>query len=538
MNIYNRKQRWKVILMLAAASIVAISLLYTNGLVKKLSKEEERNARLWAESIEEKSEFVHFTNNLFDQIEAEERKNGELWARASKSLITSTDNCNLSFIFEVVRNNETVPVILADQNFKPISDRNVDSTLHWAGLTAGGDSLKLTARSGGDTLFYKVPFSSTTADSIQLINEKILSREIEQMRALYPPIEIQITGNRKNFLFYKDSYIFSQLKTARDDLISSFTDDIIKNSAHVPVIYADSATGAIIAFGNLGAEIEKDSVALQKKYLEMKESYQPIKVQLSESDVRFVYYEESFLLTQLRYYPYVQFFIIGVFLFISYLMFSTSRKAEQNQVWVGMAKETAHQLGTPLSSLMAWLEMLKLKSVDEEAIKEIGKDIKRLETITDRFSKIGSVPELQQLNVRNVVEGSIDYLRKRISNRVELNIDCKEDVSAKINVPLFEWVIENLTKNAVDAMSGEGKVVYHISKENDKVIVDISDSGKGIPKNKFKKIFKPGFTSKKRGWGLGLTLVKRIIEIYHQGQIFVKKSSAETGTTFRIILKP
>lgn len=536
MNIYSKKQRWKLILMLAAASIVAISLFYTNSLVSKLSKEEQRKAKLWAESIEEKSKFVLYTNNLFDQIEQEERKNGELWAKASKSLITTTDNCNLSFIFEVVRNNETVPVILSDQNLQPISNRNVEKVLHPMGLNTDRDSLKIIYRSGSDTIFRLVPFSENTMDSINAINSKILESEIRAMQKLNAPIEIQIVGNRKNYLFYRDSYIFAQLKTARDDLIQSFTNDIIKNSANVPVIYADSATGKILDFGNLEPGIEKDSIALQQKFEELMEHNEPIRVRLSSDDVRLVYYEESFLLTQLRYYPYIQFFIIGVFLLIAYLMFSTARKAEQNQVWVGMAKETAHQLGTPLSSLMAWLEMLKMQAADENTLNEISKDIKRLETITERFSKIGSVPDLKESNLFEVLENTVDYLRRRVSNKTDLRIEGDYSVTAKLNIPLFEWVIENITKNAVDAMSGSGVVTYTISNQGSKVYLDINDTGKGMTKATFKRIFKPGFTSKKRGWGLGLTLVKRIVENYHSGQIFVLKSELNKGTVFRIVL--
>jgi len=242
-------------------------------------------------------------------------------------------------------------------------------------------------------------------------------------------------------------------------------------------------------------------------------------------------------LQQLKFYPYFQFFIIGLFLIISYYLFSTSRKVEQNQVWVGMAKETAHQLGTPLSSLIAWVEYLKLKGIDENTLTELSKDIKRLEIITERFSKIGSVPKLEDEDVKAVINQSLDYLKVRISKKVNVTLHSSNSsiVYAKVNPSLFSWVLENLIKNAVDAMKGDGNIDIHISDQTQFIYIDISDSGTGIPKGNQKTIFEPGFTSKKRGWGLGLSLVKRIIENYHAGKIFVKQSD-ENGTTFRIVL--
>jgi signal transduction histidine kinase len=224
---------------------------------------------------------------------------------------------------------------------------------------------------------------------------------------------------------------------------------------------------------------------------------------------------------------------------IAYLLFSYARKSEQNQVWVGMAKETAHQLGTPLSSMVAWMELLKLKGLDEETIREIEKDVQRLETITDRFSKIGSAARLEKTDIVAVVHDTVGYIRSRISAKV--NFDIKPGLTKQIFVPLnlhlFEWVIENLCKNAVDAMEGNGNVNIEITEDVDHIHIDIADTGKGIPKSRFKTIFRPGYTSKARGWGLGLTLTKRIVENYHAGKIFVKSSTLNKGTIFRIILK-
>lgn len=256
--------------------------------------------------------------------------------------------------------------------------------------------------------------------------------------------------------------------------------------------------------------------------------------------VQYLYYENSFLLTQLTYYPFIQLSVIAIFGFIAYLGFSYSRTAEQNRVWVGMAKETAHQLGTPISSLIAWVEYLKTdeRLQNHEVLTELNKDIEKLELITERFSSIGSIPVLNDENVIVIVRRVVDYLKSRISSKVEINVTALEDeIFAQLNPPLFEWVVENIIKNAVDAMSGDGSITINIIPGSDyKVFVDISDTGKGIPASKMKTVFNPGFTTKKRGWGLGLALAERIVENYHKGKIFVKSSEIDRGTTFRIVL--
>jgi signal transduction histidine kinase len=259
---------------------------------------------------------------------------------------------------------------------------------------------------------------------------------------------------------------------------------------------------------------------------------------LAGQQKQFIYFEDSATLKQLRMFPIVQLILVGVFLFVAYLIFSTFRKAEQNQVWVGMAKETAHQLGTPLSSLMAWSAYLETEGVNPSILLELNKDIDRLSTITDRFSKIGSVPELLPCNIEDVMRGAFDYLRPRLSNKVSLEIRIETaNKEVYLNQPLFGWVLENLLKNAVDAMDAEGAIVGRVSSVQGWLQIDISDTGKGIPKNNWKTVFQPGFTTKKRGWGLGLSLVKRIIDEYHGGKIYVSQSEPEEGTTFRIELR-
>ena len=384
MNIYTRKQRWKMLLLIVAVLIGISSLWYTNKLAKELAGEERKKAELWAEAIK------HISN-------------------------VSTDAGDLGFALSVLSNNTTIPMILADEKNQVNSFRNLDS-----------------ARAVNDS--------------------KYLLNQIELMKKEHEPIVIHYgDGDQKNFIYYKDSY----------------------------------------------------------------------------------------LLTQLRLYPFFQLAVIALFLLVSYFAFSTSRRAEQNQVWVGMAKETAHQLGTPLSSLMAWIEYLKARPNPDEHLHEIEKDITRLNTITERFSKIGSAPALKKENLTTVLQSSINYIRTRTSNKVTFDLQNLQsyDVEAPMNVPLFEWVLENVFKNAIDAISGKGSITIKVTDQQQFAYIDITDSGKGVPKSKYKTVFKPGYTSKSRGWGLGLSLSKRIVEEYHNGQIFVKSSEMNKGTTFRIVLR-
>lgn len=379
MNIYTRKIRFKYILFLLAILIGAGSLFYTNKLVKKLANEE--------------------------------RKKVELWAKATSLIISSENDQSLMFLVEVIQNNETVPVIVLDENNNIIQKRNIDS--------------------------------------LKIKNPKYFKKQIEQMREVSPPIIIDLGNNQKQYL----------------------------------------------------------------------------------------YYDRSTILTSLTYYPFVQLSVILTFLLVAYYAFSTSRKAEQNQVWVGLSKETAHQLGTPISSLMAWIEILKEKITDKSYLVELEKDVQRLEKITERFSKIGSKPKLINDNLNEVVESAVSYLRTRSSNKVIFEVTTPDSpLLMPLNVPLFEWVLENICKNAMDAIDGAGTIKVNIIDNLKYVFIDITDNGKGIPRSKHKTIFKPGFTTKARGWGLGLSLTKRIVEEYHGGKVFVAASEPGKGTTFRIIL--
>ena len=312
---------------------------------------------------------------------------------------------------------------------------------------------------------------------------------------------------------------------------------ILGENTTIPVMLVDDE-GKIIDYRNLSQNAQKDSASLYVELAKMKGRHDPIIIEYSLNKKNYVYYKDSVLLTNLFYYPYIQLIVVVFFIVVSYLAFSSSRKAEENQLWAGMSKETAHQLGTPISSLVAWIEMLKLKGTDEKLTEEVQKDVKRLETITERFSGIGSTPVLVKNNIYAVLSNAVSYIKFRTSGKIEyvLNYPEHEELLIPVNESLFEWVIENMCKNAIDAMQGKGKIIISVTERKERLFIDIQDSGKGIPKSQHKTVFKPGFTTKKRGWGLGLSLVKRIIESYHSGKVFVKSSEINKGTTFRIVL--
>jgi two-component system, sporulation sensor kinase D len=293
------------------------------------------------------------------------------------------------------------------------------------------------------------------------------------------------------------------------------------------------------------AEQEKNAPKYDPNYFKgeleiMKSQHEPIKIDLPRG-YWLIYYKDSALLTQLKYFPYVQLSVIAVFLLLAYTAFNSSRKSEQNQVWVGLAKETAHQLGTPISSLMAWIELIKDKFNAEQdpLVAEMENDVKRLEIVADRFSKIGSKPKLEEHFVYDTIEDFVNYFKVRVSNNISFELTGNKDLVAGLNVPLFDWVIENLLKNAVNAIEGKGSIRINIdtNKTKEQILIDITDTGKGIPRSKFLTVFQPGYTTRKRGWGLGLSLTKRMVESYHNGKVFVKDSDLGKGTTFRIVLK-
>ena len=313
----------------------------------------------------------------------------------------------------------------------------------------------------------------------------------------------------------------------------SFVQSVIEANHTIPVILLD-ADGELLSYRNMDSLKLNDKEEIER----IKKLHEPIEVPVNDGELQYIYYDDSLLLKQLSYFPFVQIVVVAFFLFLVFFAFFSIQKAEQDKIWVGLSRETAHQLGTPISSLLAWNEILKNRYPEEAYLYEMEKDVDRLRVIAERFSKIGSKPELTECSLQEELSSVISYMRKRTSQKVNYVFDAKNtNTKVWINADLFHWVIENLCKNGIDAMEGIGSLTFKIKEDSKNVSIDVIDNGKGIPKSKLKTIFNPGYTTKKRGWGLGLSLAKRIIEEYHRGKIFVKHSEPNFGTTFRIILQ-
>jgi len=499
-NIYSRKRHWKFLLLIIAVIIIGFSLWYSNVLVKKIAREERVKIRTWANAIQAQAQLVNSTQKFFSEIQEEERKKVELYAEALTRYNKAGLNEDQSFYLKIIQNNTSIPVILTDK-------------------------------------FGNIQYTKNTvfsSDTIPGMNDFIKSEFSK-----YPPLRLPYYQNESNYIYYNDSKLFLEIKVVINNLINAFFFEVVNNSASVPVVITDSLQTQALAYGQIDTTQIHDPAYLQQLIHEMSDENDPIEINIAGQGKRLIFHKDSYVLTQLRYFPYIQFAIIGIFLLVAYMLFSTARRSEQNQVWAGLAKETAHQLGTPLSSIMAWVDYLETKNVDSDTIDELRKDVNRLNTITDRFSKIGSTPSLVPENLVSVIYDSVLYLKTRTSQKINyiINVPPEETIVIPLNLQLFEWVVENLVKNAVDAMTRKGTIRIDIFEEEHIVNIDITDSGKGIPRNMFRTIFNPGYSSKQRGWGLGLSLSKRIINEYHNGKIYVRNSSLGKGTTFRIVLK-
>lgn len=498
MDIYARKSNYKVFLLLLAVVIAIATSLYTNYITNKIADEEKRKAKLWAEAISKRAKLVKYTNDLFARLAADERKKVNIWAQSTKFIITVENNEELNFFSEIITSNNDIPVVLANETGEIVDFRNFEVNLPKDNLS---------------------------------INDSVF----ETFRA-YSPIVISYLG-KNSFIYYKDSNLFTELKNTLNEIISSFINEVVVNTASAPVLLLDEQQH-LVAFGNIDSTEVNTAEKIQTTIKRMMAAHEPISIELGENKMQKIYFDDSATLKQLKLFPFVQLLIFATFLIIAYLAMSNARRAEQNQVWVGLAKETAHQLGTPISSLAAWVDYLrehKLQEVGEEVIGEIDHDVERLTLVADRFSKIGAHPQLVATSVFDTIEENVTYIKARSSKDVEFSINIEEkDLLFNINKQLFNWVLENLLKNALDAMNGAGKLSIDISASTSMVYVDVKDSGCGIPKGKFNTIFEPGFSTKRRGWGLGLSLTKRIVEEYHHGKIYVKASEINKGTTFRI----
>jgi len=498
MNLYHKKQRWKIVLVLLAIFLVGFSLWYSNSVVNKVAQKEKDRVTQWADAIKRKADLVNLTNNTFDALRESERKKVELWTLSMQEV--NKNLTDYSFVLAVLTQSNQVPMIITNQNGDIENTHNLD------------DLETFPTQQKQDTLNYFINTWQTT----------------------HPPLTLKLFGNTNQTVYYYDSKKLSDLSYSKDSLFTAFTNELVDNKDLVPVLFIDKTKRDIIATNMPQVSDTLDSKTLQSIIAKT----DSITIDFGQNQQGVIYFETSEELLILKYFPIVQFIIIGLFILIGYLVFSTFRKAEQDQVWVGMAKETAHQLGTPISSLMAWIQLLEAQGIDPSTILEMNKDIDRLNTVTNRFSKIGSKAILNSENIVPIISNSVEYLRLRISKNIDLEFTNQQtEILTPLNTSLIEWVIENITKNAVDAMDGKGKISISVKQFEDDVIIDITDNGKGIQQSKLKTVFQPGYTTKKRGWGLGLSLVKRIVEEFHKGKITVLKSEINVGTTFRIILK-
>lgn len=488
------KQYWKRSLLVVATIIVGVTLWFASDLTRRVRQEEREKVRIWSEAITQRSKLVAYTEKLFHDLEADERKKADRLANAYKTINNPPDGMDLTFVADFLWSNKTVPVLIYSDTGE---------------------------------LVYSMNTNTTNFDSLR-----------SAMESRFEPIRLNEVGQT---VYYNESMRLRRLKEAMSELISSFVSETVLNSASVPVIMTDSTHLFVVDSRGIDSHILDDPTMLADRLSSMASKTDPIEVDLPGEGKRFIYFEDSYVLTQMQYYPLIQLALIAAFLLVAYLVFSSFRRAEQDRVWVGMAKETAHQLGTPLSSLMAWVELLDSRledggEVDPSMLEEMKKDVSRLHTVTDRFSKIGSNPDLARADVFKALESTVSYMRPRISKKVKISLEGPSSQSL-FNQSLLSWVLENLMRNAVDAMEGKGDIKISLEKTEDGVQIDVADNGKGIMKSDARNIFSPGFTTKKRGWGLGLSLTKRIIEEYHGGKITLLESEPGVGTTFRITLK-
>ncbi len=515
MNIYSNKQRWKIILLVLALIFVGVSLFVSNQIVSKVHDREKERAKQWAGAINKKVELVKLTNQTFTQLREKEREKVALWIDASKEIAkpTSLDiNSDISFPLKIINQNKNIPVVLVDNENYISAHVNIPF----------------------DTSDIRLSYPNATKKELQQHFDDSLLSLSKSWKKVNPPFTIEVYTDLFMTYYYGDSKEIIRLEHDKDSLLASFNADLINNEGLVPVLLFDVKNDSVIG-SNLPAE-EISAGNLEKTKSSLSKGNDPISILFGDKEELLLYFDSSSELKQLKYFPYIQFVIIGLFIFIAYLIFSTFRKAEQNKVWAGMAKETAHQLGTPLSSLMAWTELLDNEEKNKEITVEMRKDITRLDKVTDRFSKIGSEAKLKDTDLTETAQSIVTYLRPRISKHVEINFSSKKMPPVPHNASLLEWVIENIIKNGVDAMEAKGQINVEVHFDPTYAYIDISDTGKGIDKKNQGKIFKPGFSTKKRGWGLGLSLVRRIVNEYHKGRVYVLQSELNKGTTFRISL--
>lgn len=499
MNLYTNKKRWKWALAIVALAIVGASLWYTNYLVKSIAEQETNQVKMWAAAMEQHVGMVKSTEEFFGKISEQEQMRVDLLAHAYRQVLDFSNNENTGIYLEIIKNNISIPLVITDDKGNIMFTNNLPEDQK---------------------------------------DKKLFDAEMRQAYKKFAPIKINPGFGQIQWLYYNESLIYTELKAVLEDMIDHFMEEITLNALGAPVIITNVDGTEILNYGNLDSTLMQDSNYVQRQLAVMRSENDPLEIDFMNRGKAYIYYRTTDLVEQMKFFPIIQFIVIALYLLIAYLLFSWARRSEQNQVWAGMAKETAHQLGTPISSLMGWVELLKSQEEPFAGTKEMEKDIERLQIVTDRFSKIGSIPVLEPTDIIPLVQDTMEYLQRRFSKKFEFDIQLPEGpVTVPLAPSLFRWVLENLTKNAVDAMGDHGKITLVLEDGADGVTIDLSDTGKGISKSKVKQVFKPGYTSKKRGWGLGLSLSKRIIEEYHKGKIFVKSSVIGQGTTFRIQLR-
>lgn len=492
------KQRVKLILMVLSIALALFALWQVQNVASQVRESEEAKIRLWANAIAQRNRISSATQQFFQQATLDEHRKMQLYTDILQSFNDPNQNIDLRFS-------------LAYVNYI------IDSA--------------------------RTPIIITTArDSIITVPQELAGQKLEgpllEEYSQNPPFSYRLYGMPMT-LYYKESQYYTQLRHVLTGFTRSFLADITNNSVFVPVVIADSTRTQVIALGNIDSSEVNTPAKLLPRLEHMASINDPILITLPDNSRAYVYYENSPLLRSLRWVPLLYLIIAIVLLLVTYYIFRTTRTMEQNRIWVGLAKETAHQLGTPLSSLMAWTEYLKGKEFNDEYAAEVDKDLQRLQTITHRFSKIGSVPELGEENVEEAVRSAIAYLQSRAPRKVQFVVSFPGDEQfiAPLNSYLFQWVIENLCKNAIDAMEGAGTVTILASQDARNIYLDISDTGKGMSPSVQKRIFDSGFTTKSRGWGLGLPLARRIVNQYHRGRLYLKYSVPGQGSTFRIVLR-
>ena len=498
-----RKGKWVII---SVSILFALATLWAiNAFDKQIRLSEQEKVRLWANAISQKSELMSSTETFFNEVGIDERRKVKLYIDVlqsfNKSDLGSDAEFYLSYVSYIVDSSRT-PFMILD-----------------------GDS---TVTSCGNIY-------PTAAEDATLIGKKV-SPELLVFFSQNPPFHYKIWGIPLTLL-YRESKIYSDMREALDNLNSSFLSEVTNNSVFVPVIVVDSTRCLVLGSGNIRSSDFDTPEKLQRKLSDMADVNEPIALRLADRRLAYVYYENTPLLRMLRFLPILYIFLALILIIISYNLFRTARSDEENRIWVGMAKETAHQLGTPISSLSGWADYLEGKPLEEPYISEIRKDIDRLDTIARRFSKIGSVPELVDEDLCQVIRHTISYMEKRSPRKVHFETTLPDrPVMVPLNRYLFEWVIENICKNAIDAMEGRGTFSTIVTTEGSTVNIDLADTGKGIPPSQQKLIFESGFSTKQRGWGLGLSLARRIVQEYHKGKIFLKYSIPGQGTVFCITL--